>query len=318
MRKHVLLMVITAVVLLSAYSCTQITAPSSPLQSTPTVTPSQTPTVPCGQAAFVPDPALSAAMRTALSKPAGANICVEELSGITSLTVSGVNDYTGLTQCANLEWLSVNGGARIVTAAVKELAGIETLFYYQVNLNDADISSMGANTKLKKVSIRYAAITNLDAFAGLPDLEELNVEYCNLNNIDGVAGLTTLRRLSVYSNAVTDLSPVTNLTGLWFLNVGDNPVSSISGLSGFINLRDLIIAGCNISDITQVESMISLNAFYAASNQIADISALTRNAVAGGLGSGGTVNLQGNPINTTPDKDTYIPFLQSRGVSVVY
>ncbi len=318
MKKSILVLAVAVVAILSAYSCTQINAPNSPLPSTPTFTPSATPTIPCLADAVIPDAALAAALRAALGKPSGADICEEELGAIMTLSLTGVHDFTGLELCTGLKTLAISGGSRVVTHTVKSLVNLETLSFYQLNLQDGDLSDIGVLTKLKLLQIRYASITSLAPFSSLADLEELNVEYCNINSVAPLSAMTQLRRLSIYSNAVTDISPLSGMTGLWFLNIGANPITDISSLFMMTNLRDFIMANCNVSDISALEEMISLSSLYANANQIADIGALTRNAVAGGLGSGSTVNLQNNPLNTTPDRDTHIPFLQSRGVNVVY
>lgn len=318
MKKSILVLAVAVVAILSAYSCTQITAPNSPLPSTPTFTPSATPTIPCVADAVIPDAALAAALRAALAKPSNADICEEELGTITTLSLTGVYDYTGLELCTGLKTLAISGGARVVTQAVKALVDLESLSFYQLNLQDGDLNDINSNSKLKLLQIRYASITSLAPFSALAELEEFNVEYCNINSVAALAAMTQLKRLSVYANAITDISPLSGLTGLWFLNIGSNPITTISGLAAMVNLRDLIMAGCSVTDITAAENMLSLTTVYATANQIADISALTRNAEAGGLGSGNTVYIQSNPLNATPDVDTYIPYLQSRGVNVVY
>ncbi len=68
----------------------------------------------------------------------------------------------------------------------------------------------------------------------------------------------------------------------------------------------------DIDDISDLEDLEDLNILNLEGNQIGDVSPLVDNA---GMGSGDTVNLEGNPLSTT-SCNTHIPALKVRGVSI--
>ena len=74
----------------------------------------------------------------------------------------------------------------------------------------------------------------------------------------------------------------------------------------------ILAASASISDLTGLEYATNLTSLRLRDNSISDISPLAANA---GLGSGDTVDLRGNRLSALAF-NTYIPILQSRGVTV--
>jgi internalin A len=121
-----------------------------------------------------------------------------------------------------------------------------------------------------------------------------------------------LTDLSLGNNQVSEISPLSGLSNLRMLSLSSNQISDISPLSGLIGLTDLSLGNNQVSEISPLSGLIGLTLLNIGWNQIADIEPLVNNP---GIGSGDTVPLWGNPLNSI-SIDTHIPALQARGVTV--
>ena len=126
--------------------------------------------------------------------------------------------------------------------------------------------------------------------------------------------MATLTRLDARNANISDLTGLEGATNLRTLNLGNNSVSNISSVSGLTNLTALELWGNNISDISPLAGLTNLQWLGLRGNNISDISSLAANA---GLGSGDTVDVQGNSLSYL-SIHTHIPTLQSRGVTVEF
>ena len=128
--------------------------------------------------------------------------------------------------------------------------------------------------------------------AGLVNLTYLNLNGTNISDISPVAGLTNLTWLGLAKNNISDISPLAGLTNLTFLNLTRNYITDLAFLSDLTNLTELRLQN----------------------NWISDLSPLVTNT---GLGGGDEVLLNDNPLSSVSIK-TYVPALQSRGVTVEF
>ena len=160
--------------------------------------------------------------------------------------------------------------------------------------------------------------------ADMATLTRLEARNANITDLTGLEFATNLTSLDLgpekvanewrNSNAVKDLSPLAGLTQLTLLHLPGNSISDISAVAGLTNLTWLNLWGNSISDISPVVGLTKLTDLYLGDNNILDISPLVANT---GLGSGDTVNVQSNPLSYQ-SIHTYIPTLQSRGVTVEF
>jgi Leucine-rich repeat (LRR) protein len=147
-----------------------------------------------------------------------------------------------------------------------------------------------------------------------PDLESLTVLDASgrgINDISVLAGLINLQELYLWDNKISDISALA-IFNLQKLYLWDNNISDISPLAGLSNLQELYLWDNKISDISALAGLSRLQELHLYNNNISDISSLVENS---GLSAGDTVNLGGNPLNTTSLND-YIPQLRARGVNV--
>jgi hypothetical protein len=151
-------------------------------------------------------------------------------------------------------------------------------------------------------------LTDLDAYSrGIIDLTGL--EHC-----------TSLSYLDLSHNQISDLSPLSGLDLTW-LFLRDNQIGDISAFSSGSTEMEVLDLGENqIGDILP----ISRHDFYVSDlvldhNQISDIGPFVNNWdwSIPGLPPVESLDLRSNPLNSTSIV-TYIPALQSRGVTVVW
>ena len=129
-----------------------------------------------------------------------------------------------------------------------------------------------------------------------------------------MADLTNLTRLGLGGNAISDVSALAGLTNLESLWLDGNPISDLSSLVELTNLTRLGLDNVSISDISALTELTNLRWMRLAWNNISDISPLVANT---GLGNGDEIYVQGNPLSYQSIY-TYIPTLQSRGVTIQF
>ena len=109
-------------------------------------------------------------------------------------------------------------------------------------------------------------------------------------------------------------SPVSEgkLPRLYTLRAFGSGVSDITGLEKARNLVELFLGSNTVSDIAALSDLPNLNRIDLSDNRITDIEPLVRTP---GLGAGGRVNLNGNPLSEE-SLNAHVPALLERGVVV--
>ena len=165
---------------------------------------------------------------------------------------------------------------------------------------------------LTELTAPNANISDLTGLEAATNLTSLNLWNNSISDISPLAGLNNLTWLSLWNNSISDISPLAGLTNLTSLNLGGNSISDISPLAGLTKLTWLSLWNNSISDISPLAGLTKLTQLFLEINSISDISPLVENT---GLGSGDTVAVSANPLNSV-SINTHIPALQSRGVEV--
>ena len=244
------------------------------------------------QVVDIPDPKLRAKIESALGKAYGATITTAEMATLTKLDarVRRISNLTGLEHATNLTELNLFGNFISNISALSGLTNLTELFLYENSISD------------------------LSPLAGLTNLTELNLGDNFISNISPLSSLTNLTELDLAENAISNISPLSGLTNLIFLFLDGNSISDLSPLVGLTKLIDLNLDGNAISNISPLSGLTNLGWLFLAENSISDLSPLVSNT---GLGSGGEVDVRGNPLNAT-SINTHIPTLQRRGVRVIF
>ena len=179
-------------------------------------------------------------------------------------------------------------GPNLGTNTVEVSAAGNTVIFNAVAGAAVDIPDANLHAALE-TALRGAP-DNLIVSAEIATLTHFEVPYVGIRNLTGLEDATNLTGLDLAGNNISDISPVAGLTKLISLDLGKNSISDISAVMGLTNLTTLILNN----------------------NSISDISPLVENT---GLAGEDTVDLQANPLSY-PSIHTYIPALQSRGVTV--
>ena len=137
----------------------------------------------------------------------------------------------------------------------------------------------------------------------------------HISDLSPLSRLTNLTYLNLTSNRISSVSALSRLTNLTQLHLGGNrTISDISALSNLTMLSGLNLWGNSLSNISELSRLTDLSYLGLSDNGISDISPLVANA---GLGNGDAVDLRSNPLSST-SRDTHIPTLQRRGVTVEF
>jgi len=266
---------------------------------------------------------------------------ISVLSGLTGLTHLELNDnsiseISVLSGLTGLTYLDLSGNS---ISDISVLSGLTNLTYLGLcDSHISDISVLSGLTNLRGLCLSYNPISNIDPLAGLYNLNILDLTDSKISNIAPLSSLTNLSilalgwnqisditavshlinldELALFGNNIDDLTPLSSLASchLRHLDLDDNIISDISPLSLITSLETLLLEDNLVSDITALAGLTNLHELMLLSNKIVDIKPLVDNP---GLASGDHVALHYNPLSSI-SVNTYIPALQSRGVSVDY
>ena len=200
-------------------------------------------------------------------------------------------------------------GDTITTADMANLTELDA-----GNANISDLTGLEAATNLTILLLWGNNISDISPLAGLTNLTRLVLWDNSISDIAPVVWLTNLTELALGGNNISDISPVAGLTRLTSLHLPGNNISDVSGVSGLTHLTYLNLAGTNITDLSFLSGLTNLTELLLQHNNISNLSPLVANT---GLGSGDTVNVQGNPLNRA-SIETHIPALEGRGVTVEF
>ena len=176
----------------------------------------------------------------------------------------------------------------------------------------AEISGVEYCVNLVKIELMENSISDISKLSHLTNITDLNFFKNQIIDISPISGLTNLTNVRFNTNQVSDISVLMNLTNLTGLFIGDNQISDINALANLTNLTKLYLYDNQISNISTLTNLTKLIKLYLSGNQISNIKAIVDNS---GIDSGDEIWLSRNPLSDT-SKNTYIPQLEARGVTV--
>ena len=205
--------------------------------------------------------------------------------------------------------LGVTPGTPIAPQAMAALTRLEAS-----DANISDLTGLQHATNLTWLNLGFNNISDISPLVDLTNLTALRLYVNSITDISAVVGLANLIKLHLGNNSITDISSVASLTNLIELSLGANNIGDISSLVGLTNLKTLRLERNYIVDVSPLLGLTNLAWLGLKNNYISDLSPLVANT---GLGNEDEVVLNDNPLSSASIK-TYVPVLQSRGVTVEF
>lgn len=170
--------------------------------------------------AWMPDPALRAAIRGEIGLLPGIRLTKDKLQAVSDVDVAdkGISDITGLEFATNLKELDLRDNPITDLRPLTNLTTLKGLY----------LSSIFPSTPT----------LDLCPLANLINLEELTLENSKVADIRPLARFKKLQILNLSHNNISDLRPLTGLTELRILRISGNPIEDSTPLSG-LNLTNL-------------------------------------------------------------------------------
>ena len=185
--------------------------------------------------AWMPDPALRAAVREKLALPADVPLTKDRMQGLRHLKAGGkrIMDIKGLEFARNLVNLHLGSADNHIT----------------------DLTPLATLTSLMDLNVGGNQITDLRPLVNLTNLIALSLWNNQVTDVSPLGSLTSLIYLNLANNRVSDLNPLANLISLETLDLTHNRVGDINPLSGLTNLRALWIKGNPVRDLSPLAGL---------------------------------------------------------------
>ena len=216
---------------------------------------SEVPVHPKDTPAWMPDPALRAAIREALGLPAIAPLTKESLQELEQLSVEGrgIVSLKGLEFARNLRHLHLGDEGNYVN----------------------DLKPLAMLTSLTDLNVGNNQVADLRPLATLTHLTGLSLWNNQVTDVSPLSSLTALIYLNLADNRVRDLSPLANLKSLEVLDLFDNEVENVVPLAGLENLRELILTDNHVGDLNPLTGLTELRTVLLKGNPITNFTPLS-------------------------------------------
>jgi RNA polymerase sigma factor (sigma-70 family) len=185
--------------------------------------------------AWMPDPALRAAVREKLALPADVPLTKDRMQGLRHLKAGGkrITNIKGLEFARNLVNLHLGSADNHIT----------------------DLTPLATLTSLMDLNVGGNQITDLRPLVNLTNLIGLSLWNNQVTDVSPLRSLTSLVYLNLANNHVNDLSPLANLVSLETLDLTHNHIGNINPLSGLANLRTLWIKENPVRDLSPLAGL---------------------------------------------------------------
>ncbi|RKU19976.1 hypothetical protein C6503_06835 [Candidatus Poribacteria bacterium] len=209
--------------------------------------------------AWMPDPALRAAVRGELGLLPGVPLTKEKLPMLHYLDADqkGVRDITGLAFATNLGELHLSENPITDLRPLAKLTQLESLDLWGLSpdMPNLDLRPLAELINLEELSLGRNRIADIQLLIGLKKLRTLDLSYNEISDIHPLAVLADLEELSLKWNRIADTHPLAQLKKLRTLDLSYNNVSDISLLAGLAQLRTLWIKENLVTDFTRLSEL---------------------------------------------------------------
>lgn len=244
------------------------------------------------------DPAVEAAVRSALSLDADETVMSNQLWDILSFEVpEGTQSLEDLKYMLFLEELTMDKipagqlsvlsgmshlkslsitGTTVSSEEIEVIASLTTL--ERLTLSGCGLSTttyLDTLTGLTYLDLSNNSIRNIRALESMPNLLEVNLQQNALTDLAELASLSQLKILNISHNSITTLSPIWGNSSLLRLDASTNFLTDLTGISALTNLNFLSVASNSISDFSPVAACTNLTELDISTNFATDISSLS-------------------------------------------
>jgi len=105
---------------------------------------------------------------------------------------------------------------------------------------DSSFEVISELKKLKKLTITFCKLADINFLGKLKSLEYLYLYYNNISDNNILKNLSNLISLDLRNNNISDITSLTNLSKLLYLNLRNNNISDFSPINNLVNLTNLI------------------------------------------------------------------------------
>ncbi|MCL2489219.1 MAG: hypothetical protein FWF36_00590 [Propionibacteriaceae bacterium] len=223
---------------------------------------------------------------TGLPQLKSLNVDGNQLAGF---SVEGSSDLSQI-------WASSNNIDTLDPKTTIKLDNPEAVTALDLGTNKiADISSLGAMTKMENLYLNSNPLTDISAVANMSDLSQLDVSETGVSKLTPLAGLARMSFLAADGCKIADLTPLTNAHSLTTLFLSSNQISALTPLAGLTGLVDMQLGSNSIIDISPLAGLTKLAHLDLSGNHIKDVKPLD------GLASLWILNLADNDIDSLAD-----------------
>lgn len=199
------------------------------------------------------------------------------IKNVTDLDVRDTKDIGGIENLKYLKNCSLIGNENKTQInnlnKLKELNNLKEIAIWYTTLDD--LSCINEIPSLENVEIRFCNVNNISELQ-VSKLKKLVIVDAQLSNIDNLKNANELENLNLSKNKIKDISALSNLTKIKFLDLHENEVEDISALSNLTNLITLNLRKNRIRDISALENLKLLSQVVLAENAIEDCSVLLK------------------------------------------
>ncbi|MEE4191289.1 MAG: leucine-rich repeat domain-containing protein [Halieaceae bacterium] len=184
------------------------------------------------------------------------------MTGLRELYLNGTDatDWSVLADKRNLEVLDLED--ILFYGEAHHLADLTELKYLDLGGTRCQgVETLGRLTRLEYLSVEGCYLKDISFMADMTAMRELNLsrQHQELADLDALAGMVNLQTLRMTSLSLDNMDGLANLESLTFLEAsGTNAAQGYGPLAGLSRLRVLLLDGTNIEDLSPLSGLQNL------------------------------------------------------------
>ncbi len=220
------------------------------------------------------DSAIDAAVRKKLGVSADTTLLSSDLWKITSLKLSGAENYADLAYLTGLQTLTLQDSTGDSLDGLRNMSYLNQLVITDCPVSTADLQIIGALPSLTKLTLSGCSLSNIENLSTASKLTSLNLSNNTIRDLSPLSFMNSLTELNLSHNALDSLNALSSLSALKTLDVSYNALSSVAPLGSCSSLSKLYIGNNTMENLSGVENIKSLTTLSAPYNSLTDITAL--------------------------------------------